>query len=354
MEKKRLWIFIAIAYGVAALMSIFLYIGMKSGTDATNVVNAQMMYPACGVILGKLIAKKEGEELPVAAYITILITTALMMLTGILSVFIKLPMIDTGELGQSDPWSLIGQVPIILGSLIAYALFWACGKKKADNAGVRRKNIKLSIIMVALFILFYMGRYFSSVFIGDLSSGTTENWDAFKELLTNPYFYIAGISVPINYFMVFVAFFGEEYGWRYYLQPIMQNKFGKRLGVLLLGLVWGVWHIAVDFMFYTKETRIQMFLAQIITCVAIGIFFGYAYMKTGNIWVPVIMHYLNNNLVAVLAAGDVSVIQNQTVSWSDLPIHFLISIPFMLFILAPVFNRNSKTQIPELEAEVKA
>ena len=54
---------------------------------------------ACGVILGKLIAKKEGEELPVAAYITILITTALMMLTGILSVFIKLPMIDTGELG---------------------------------------------------------------------------------------------------------------------------------------------------------------------------------------------------------------------------------------------------------------
>ena len=66
------------------------------------------------------------------------------------------------------------------------------------------------------------------------------------------------------------------------------------------------------------------------------------------------MHYLNNNLVAVLAAGDVSVIQNQTVSWSDLPIHFLISIPFMLFILAPVFNRDSKTQIPELEAEVKA
>ena len=349
MEKKRLWIYIAIAYGITALMSIFIFIGMRGEVDTSNLVNAQMMYPACGVILGKLIAKKEGEELPVAGYITILITTALMMITGILSVLISLPMMDMGGAGQMDPWSLIAQLPIIFGSIIVYILFWACGKKKAENAGIRRKNIKTSIIMVAIFLVLYMARYFGSMFIGDHINGNTEGWDSFKALFTNFQFYLTAVSLPINYFMVFLAFFGEEYGWRYYLQPVMQNKFGKRLGVILLGLVWAVWHINIDFMYYTKDTQIQMFLAQIITCVSIGIFFGYAYMKTGNIWVPVIMHYLNNNLIAVLSAGDASVIQNQSVSWIDLPIHLATSIMFILFIIAPIYNKGSKTQVPELE-----
>ncbi len=351
MEKKRLWIFIAIAYGVSAVMSIFLVIANRNGVDASNLVSVQMMYPACGVILGKLLVKKEGEKLPVAGYITVLITTAVMMITGALSVLISLPVIDMGEAaGQMDPWSLICQIPIIFGSIIAYILFWACGKEAADNAGIRRKNIKTSIIMIVIFFVLYMARDIASVFIGDYMSGTTENKDAFLALFTNPMFYITAISLPLNYFMVFIAFFGEEYGWRYYLQPVMQNKFGKRPGVFLLGLVWALWHINIDFMYYTKDTPVQMFIGQIITCVSIGIFFGYAYMKTGNIWVPVIMHFLNNNLIAVLAAGDTSVIQNQSVTWADLPIHLLISIPFILFILAPIFNNDSKTQVPELEA----
>ena len=350
MEKNRLGIFIAIAYGVSAVMSMFLVIANRNGVDASNLVSAQMMYPACGVILGKLLIKKEGEKLPVAGYITVLITSALMLIGGALSVFIKLPMIDMGEAaGQVDPWSLICQIPIIFGSIVAYILFWACGKEAADNSGVRRKNIKTSIIMIVIFMVLYMGRDIASIFVDDFMTGTTESRDEFMALFTNPMFYITAVTLPINYFMVFIAFFGEEYGWRYYLQPVMQNKFGKRAGVLLLGLVWAVWHINIDFMYYTKDTPVQMFMAQIVTCVSIGVFFGYAYMKTGNIWVPVIMHFLNNNLIAVLAAGDTSVIQNQSVTWIDIPLHLLISIPFILFIFAPIFNKDSKTQVPELE-----
>ena len=350
MEKNRLGIFIAIAYGVSAVMSMFLVIANRNGVDASNLVSAQMMYPACGVILGKLLIKKEGEKLPVAGYITVLITSALMLIGGALSVFIKLPMIDMGEAaGQVDPWSLICQIPIIFGSIVAYILFWACGKEAADNSGVRRKNIKTSIIMIVIFMVLYMGRDIASIFVDDFMTGTTESRDEFMALFTNPMFYITAVTLPINYFMVFIAFFGEEYGWRYYLQPVMQNKFGKRAGVLLLGLVWAVWHINIDFMYYTKDTPVQMFMAQIVTCVSIGVFFGYAYMKTGNIWVPVIMHFLNNNLIAVLAAGDTSVIQNQSVTWIDIPLHLLISIPFILFIFAPIFNEDSKTQVPELE-----
>lgn len=38
--------------------------------------------------------------------------------------------------------------------------------------------------------------------------------------------------------------FGEEYGWRGFLQDELV-KLGKRHGVLLVGLIWGLWHLPV-------------------------------------------------------------------------------------------------------------
>ena len=342
-EKKKLWIFVAIAYGVTAIMSIFMYIGLRKEIDITAFVNVQMMYPACGVILGKLITRKEGEKLPMGGYITTLVTTVIMMICALMSLFIRLDPIDMGEAGggQMDPWNLYSQLPLIFGSVVAYVFFWVCGKEAAENAGIRRKNIKMSIIMIVVFIMLYLGRTFGSILVTDLVNGNSANWDAIKKAFLMPITYVNAISLPINFFFVFLAFFGEEYGWRYYLQPVMQSKFGKRLGVIILGLVWAVWHINVDFMYYTHETPVQMIVGQIVTCLSIGIFFGYAYMKTQNIWVPVIMHFINNNLVAVFAGGDTTVLTNQSISWIDIPIHLVTSILFFAFILAPAFSKKN-------------
>ena len=139
-----------------------------------------------------------------------------------------------------------------------------------------------------------------------------------------------------------IAFLGEEYGWRYYLQPLMQNRFGKRGGVLLLGLVWAVWHIGVDFMFYTDGYGLQAFAGQIVTCVVMAIFFGYAYMKAENIWVVVIMHYLNNNIAALLAGGGEEALQNQVINWKDIPVLAASSVVFALFIFMPLYNRKTE------------
>ena len=338
--KKRLWIFIAVAYGVTAVMSILMYIGFRQQMDLTAFVNTQMMYPACGVILGKMIASKEDEKLPMAGYIAVLVTTAVMMIISIMSVFIKLPVIDMGEAGKMDPWVVISQLPLIPGSIAAYICFWVCGRERAENAGLRRKNIGMSVVMIVLFLALYFGRIFGSVFLNDLINGNSEAWDSLKASLMTPAAILNAVSLPFNFFFVFLAFFGEEYGWRYYLQPILQNKFGKRLGVIILGIVWGIWHLNVDLMFYTKETQIQMFVSQLITCTAYGILFGYAYMKTNNIWVPVIIHFLNNNLIAVIYAGNTDVIQNQSVTWGELPLFFLTMLPAMLFILAPIYGKG--------------
>jgi membrane protease YdiL (CAAX protease family) len=350
-EKKKLWIFIAIAYGVSALMSIFIYIGYRQQLDVTAFINVQMMYPACGVILGKLITRKD-EKLPMGAYMAVLITTAVMMIVAILSVFIPLGSFDAGSAGKQDIWNLISQFVLMPGSVVAYILFWTCGREKANNAGTRRKNIKVSIIMVALYTAIIVLRTFLLAFMTDAVNSNHEGINTLIKNLTDIAVIASIASLPFNFAFTFAAFFGEEYGWRYYLQPLMQKKFGKRLGVLLLGLVWAIWHWDADLFFYSKTAGPVMFVSQIITCVTIAIFFGYAYMKTENIWVPVILHYINNNLSILLEAGtDVNAIQNQEPVWGDLIYHIIACLLFAVFIFAPIYNGKKKEASTDIEGE---
>lgn len=342
--KKKLWIYIAVAYGVTAIMTLLMYFALKKEYDLTCFVNTQMIYPACGVILGRLICRKEGEHLPLGGYITVLATTAVMVICSICSLFCHITPIDMNGT-EVDVWNLISSVPITIGSIIAYIFFWVCGKEKRENAGVERRNILWSIILIAAFVVLLFARMLIGVCIEDAIGHTHENMEQFKTVLTTPLTWITSAILPINFFLTFIAFFGEEYGWRYYLQPVLQKKFGKRCGVLLLGLVWAVWHIGVDFMFYTTEYGVQAFVGQIITCVAMAIFLGFAYMKTQNIWVPVIIHYLNNNIAALLQGGGTEALQNQVIPWSALPIMAVSAIVFVLFILMPIYNQSAEYKL---------
>ena len=342
-NKKRLWIFIAAAYGLVVFMSIFMFIGLKKEYDLTAFVNTQMLFPACGVILGKILVKKDDEKLPMAGFITVLATAAVMFIMSLLSVFIHFEPMDVS--GQKlDIWNFLTQFPLILGAIIAYTFFWTCGKEIRQKNGLAHNNIKMSIIMVLVFIALFLGRVFLSVTLSDLVSGTHDGWEGLKESLLNIGLLINLIALPVNFFLAWIAFFGEEYGWRYYLQPVMQNKFGKRLGVILLGLVWAVWHLDADFMFYTTTDGPVIFAGQIITCTVIAIFFGYAYMKTNNIWVPVIMHFLNNNVAALFAGGGAEALQNQSMEWKELPLFALSSIAFALFIFMPIYSSKREAE----------
>ena len=95
-------------------------------------------------------------------------------------------------------------------------------------------------------------------------------------------------------------------------------------------------------MFYTDGYGLQAFAGQIVTCVVMAIFFGYAYMKTENIWVVVIMHYLNNNIAALLAGGGEEALQNQVINWKDIPVLAASSVVFALFIFMPLYNRKTE------------
>jgi len=340
--KKKLLVFIAVAYGVSAFMSIFMVIGLQAGKDLTVFVNAQMTYPACGVMLGMLLYEGKEKKLPKAGFIVFMATAAIMMVISILSVFLPETQVVVADAPVSN-WDAYSQFVLMAGSVVAYILFWACGREKRENAGLNRKNVRLSILLALLFVFLYVLRIYVSAFLTQLFVAPGMDLVAdLNGMLLAPPVWIGAATLLIAFPLSFIAFLGEEYGWRYYFQPVLQKRFGLRAGVVILGILWGVWHLNIDFMFYTTTTGPQMFIGQLITCVSLAIFFGFVYMRTQNIWVIALMHFLNNNLAVLFSGGDAGVLQNQVIAWQQIPIMLVQSLVFAVFILAPIYARGAR------------
>jgi membrane protease YdiL (CAAX protease family) len=97
-----------------------------------------------------------------------------------------------------------------------------------------------------------------------------------------------------------VFFFGEEYGWRGYLQSELV-KMGKVRGLLLVGVIWGVWHTPIivmghNYPGYPLAGSVLMVLCTIV----LAFLFGFAVLKSGSVWLAAFLHGLNNNVIPLL------------------------------------------------------
>lgn len=95
--------------------------------------------------------------------------------------------------------------------------------------------------------------------------------------------------------------FGEEYGWRGYLQSAL-TKIGKKRGILLLGLIWSAWHYPIILMGhnYPGHPILGLVLMTVYTT-SLAFFLGYAMLKTGSIWLVAFLHGLNNQTASFMS-----------------------------------------------------
>lgn len=332
LSRKELWIFLAIAYGCPYLMGIPMYFGLSAGADVTAFPLAQMLYPAAGVMLAFLVTRRKDPMLPRGFYGFYLFVTAAMLVCCLCSVL--MPGAD---------WLSISNYAVIAASLIGWVILLATRREKcaAYELGWR----KGSTSGVWLCTLIFAGLYVLRIFLPAFLTGTQS---PYLEYLLTPMPYIMLLNVVLNFFLSFLCFFGEEYGWRYFLQPRMQAKFGTRKGVILLGVVWGLWHLPLNLFYYAPDTPLQSILLQQITCICLGIVIAYGYLRTGNIWTAVIMHFLNNNM-GLIFVPDLS-FQNQAYGWGDVLYSLiLMGVLHLPFLFSRVFN-GKKPEPPQAQA----
>ena len=96
------------------------------------------------------------------------------------------------------------------------------------------------------------------------------------------------------------TFFGEEYGWRGFLQKELAPM-GRRLSTLLIGAIWGLWHfpLVLSGVHTYPPSPLGLLLVLVFT-VLVGFVFSYAVLKTGSIWTAAFLHGILNSLHAFL------------------------------------------------------
>ena len=89
---------------------------------------------------------------------------------------------------------------------------------------------------------------------------------------------------------------GEELGWRGYLQEKMLRKFGLNLGLIILGIIWGYWHLPIILMGFNFPNHpiLGALLLMPLGTIFLGIFIGWLYLRSRSIWIPALAHASGN------------------------------------------------------------
>lgn len=331
-SKRQMMIFIGIAIGLPYVLGIFMGLGYSAGIDISVFPNAQMHYPAAAAMLAALVTRKEDRLLPKRFFIGFIALTAATLLCAIVSLIVP-----------EAPWVMISQFAIIVGSVVSWILLLTEKKDKRIAYGLKGGRWKSTFLILLLYLILYFGR----TIIGYAIDGEMQ---AMIEIVQNPLTWLTLASLPFNFFLVIAPFLGEEYGWRYYLQPVFQKKFGMVRGILLLGVIWGFWHLPINIFYYTSPSVGMISVAgQLVTCITLGVFYGWAYLKTDNIWSVVILHFVNNNLVPVITGNySADVLQNQEITWGAVLFSLVINtVLFMGFLFARHY-RDSAHRLPTM------
>ena len=109
-------------------------------------------------------------------------------------------------------------------------------------------------------------------------------------------------SVLLAPILAIVIAFGEEYGWRGYLQSELL-KLGRVRGVLLVGVIWGAWHWPIILMGfnYPGYPLLGVLLMTLYTT-GLAVVLGYAVLKSGSVLLAAYLHALNNQVTAFIVA----------------------------------------------------
>jgi len=138
--------------------------------------------------------------------------------------------------------------------------------------------------------------------------------------------------------------FGEEFGWRAYLQPKLM-PLGGRAALILMGMIWGVWHWPVIFMGYEygfdyPGAPFAGPLLFVWIAFLMGTFLGWAALRGGSVWPAVVGHATINGFAGsaiLFTRGEPNPLLG------PLPVGAIAALPLALLALAIFFHPRALT-----------
>lgn len=107
-------------------------------------------------------------------------------------------------------------------------------------------------------------------------------------------FFVLNFIISHMVFLIVGSVFslGEEFGWRGYLQEKLLRKYGLNWGFIILGAIWGYWHLPIILMGYNFPSQpvLGALLLMPLGTIFLGMFLGWIYLRSRSIWMPVLAH----------------------------------------------------------------
>jgi len=108
------------------------------------------------------------------------------------------------------------------------------------------------------------------------------------------------LVVPVFLYVLFTSVMGGEIGWRGYALPRLQDRTNALVARLILGVVWGLWHLPLFWMAgnFHQAIPLSLFLLQIT-----GFSVLYTWMNNstgGSLLMAHLFHAVSNTTVGVL------------------------------------------------------
>ncbi len=179
---------------------------------------------------------------------------------------------------------------LIFAGVVMIGLLWMVSYSKRESFTINyRFSNKPS--MIQLFIAMTIGfsaLFFSSFIVQGLSLLFPEAYEAYVKAFAD-----LQLGSPLSFFLavVIMAPLFEEILFRGWIFDQLQRKLSVGLAVVLSGLLFGLFHLNI----------FQGTFASIL-----GIVLGLSLLWTNSIWIPIIIHLVNNGLSWVLGMDVVA------------------------------------------------
>jgi len=154
--------------------------------------------------------------------------------------------------------------------------------------------------------------------------------------------------VGMTVLLAFIAA-GEEIGWRGFALPHLQARFSPLVSSVILGFLWGIWHIPAALDPTYVLNRMYLPLSSILftlACIGLSILYTWIWNNSGGSLLLMCLFHAFDNTIFTLAAAAYPYLINQY--WYYLTVLAVLLIPIILFSKGKLFWKPRLSEIQSL------
>jgi membrane protease YdiL (CAAX protease family) len=298
-DKKGVFWFLGLTFGLTYLIDLVIYLrGGLTSPGWYHAIWLTGMMPAFNAILlglfflpgSPIYYRRSAGRGRWFYYFFLLYTVSIAI--GVISIWL-VPSDQTIEMVN-----IVTQLVMVVGLPLLIVLRFAAGREGMARVWLSWGNWRYWLLFGLAYVVFYaLQAALNALFgLGPSKMVLIPAPQGFSPVLYT-LLNAAGTTLLASVLTI-VALFGEEYGWRGYLQSEL-FKLGRVRGVLLLGVIWGAYHWPVILMGWNYPGYpLPGLLLMVLWCTASGVVLSYAVLKSGSVLLAAFLHAVGNVIMS--------------------------------------------------------